>query len=66
MIPCQMKKNSGSSNQQNIFSRRAHPIVNMKLFSLPQNYQAATPQSNSSKKVSTNHNGGQRIHQYRQ
>jgi hypothetical protein len=56
-----MKRNANGGSNGNIFSRRAHPIVNMKLFNLPSSYKVATPQSNSSKKIST-----QRLNQYRQ
>ena len=56
-----MKRNANGGSNGNIFSRRAHPIINMKMFNLPSSYKVATPQSNSSKKIST-----QRINQYRQ
>jgi len=55
-----LRRNANGGSNGNIFSRRAHPIVNMKLFNLPSSYKVATPQSNSSKKIST-----QRINQYR-
>ena len=48
-----LKRNANGGSNGNIFSRRAHPIVNMKLFNLPSSYKVATPQSNSSKKIST-------------
>jgi hypothetical protein len=48
-----MRRNANGGSNGNIFSRRAHPIVNMKLFNLPSSYKVATPQSNSSKKIST-------------
>jgi hypothetical protein len=48
-----LRRNANGGSNGNIFSRRAHPIVNMKLFNLPSSYKVATPQSNSSKKIST-------------
>ena len=39
----QMKRNANGGSNGNIFSRRAHPIVNMKLFNLPSSYKVATP-----------------------
>jgi hypothetical protein len=37
------KNNNGGGSNTNIFTRRAHPIINMKLFNLPSNYKVATP-----------------------